>query len=278
MWEHLQRGGVTLRNYGEGFEFAGVEEGEDEERTGAREVANIPMPAAIWENTSRDYPIFNMNIPDNYRTEWFEREIRERYLSGKHSFPSFVNVTLCNDHGTAPNPKRGYPYRASWMADNDLALGRMVEFLSHTPQWRHMLILVTEDDAGGELDHVDAQRGVLLAIGPYVRRGYVSHRHTTITSMHRTLYEIFGLPPAQPLRRGGERLQRLLHREPGPDALRRRADRPAPLRLAARAGPEGPRLPARSEDADDRARRLRPPGAAAVTRNPAADVPGLTEP
>ncbi|CAN5488225.1 beta-propeller fold lactonase family protein [soil metagenome] len=195
MWEHLQRGKVSLRNYGEGFEFAGVLEDEDEEKTGAREVTNIPLPAAIWENTSRDYPIFNMNIPDNYRTDWFKQEIKERYLSGKNPFPSFMNVTLCNDHGTDPNPKKGYPYRASWMADNDLALGRMVEFLSHTPQWKNMLILVTEDDSGGEADHVDAQRSVFLAIGPYVKRSYVSHRHTTITSMHRTLYEIFGLPP-----------------------------------------------------------------------------------
>lgn len=195
MWEHLQRGKVSLRNYGEGFEFAGVGEGDDEEKTGAREVSNIPMPAAVYDNTSRDFPIFNMNIPDMYRTEWFEKEIKERYLSGKHPFPSFINVCLCNDHGTNPNPKKGYPYRASWMADNDLALGKMVEFLSHTPQWKNMLILVTEDDAGGEGDHIDAQRGVLLAIGPYVKHKNVSHRHTTITSMHRTLYEIFGLSP-----------------------------------------------------------------------------------
>lgn len=195
MWEQLERGNVSMRNYGEGFEFAGVEEDEDEEQTGAREVSNIPMPAAIYNNTSRDYPIFNMNIPDMYRTEWFSKEVKDRYLSGKHPFPSFINVTLCNDHGTDPNPKKGYPYRASWMADNDLALGKMVEFLSHTPQWKNMLILVTEDDAGGEADHIDAQRSVLLAIGPYVKHSYVSHRHTTITSMHRTLYQIFGLPP-----------------------------------------------------------------------------------
>ena len=58
-----------------------------------------------------------------------------------------------------------------------------------------MAIFVTEDDAGGEPDHVDAQRSVLLVISPWAKRGYVSHRHTTILSMHRTLYEIFGLPP-----------------------------------------------------------------------------------
>jgi hypothetical protein len=81
------------------------------------------------------------------------------------------------------------------MADNDLALGRIVEFLSHTAYWKKMAIFVTEDDAGGEPDHVDAQRSVLLLISPWVKRGYVSHRHTTITSMHRTLYEILGLGP-----------------------------------------------------------------------------------
>ena len=81
------------------------------------------------------------------------------------------------------------------MADNDYALGKIVEFLSHTPQWKNMLILVTQDDSGGEPDHIDAQRSVLLAISPYVKRKFVSHRHTTITSMHRTLYEIFGLQP-----------------------------------------------------------------------------------
>ena len=81
------------------------------------------------------------------------------------------------------------------MADNDLALGRIVEFLSHTPYWKKMAIFVTQDDAGGEPDHVDAQRSVLLVISPWAKRSYVSHRHTTIVSMHRTLYEILGLPP-----------------------------------------------------------------------------------
>jgi hypothetical protein len=109
--------------------------------------------------------------------------------------PRFINIAICNDHGTEPASARGYPYRASWMADNDLALGRIVEFLSHTPYWKNMAIFVTQDDAGGEPDHVDAQRSVLLVISPWARHGYVSHRHTTIVSMHRTLYEIMGLPP-----------------------------------------------------------------------------------
>ena len=58
------------------------------------------------------------------------------------------------------------------------ALGRIVEFLSHTKYWKNMAIFVTQDDAGGEPDHVDAQRSVLMVISPWAKRGSVSHRHT----------------------------------------------------------------------------------------------------
>ncbi|MEN9677829.1 MAG: hypothetical protein RIS76_3725 [Verrucomicrobiota bacterium] len=195
MWDHLDRHRVRFRNYGEGFEFPGVLEDEDESPTGAREVVNVPMPKALYDNTCFGFPIFNMNIPDQYRAHWFMKDVDRRYRHGLRRFPSFINIAICNDHGADPKPDKGYPYLASWMADNDLALGRIVEYLSHTPYWKNMVIFVTQDDSGGEPDHVDAQRSILLAIGPWVKRGHVSHRHTTIVSMHRTLYEIFGLPP-----------------------------------------------------------------------------------
>ncbi len=195
MWEHLARRRVTFRNYGEGFEFPGVVEGPDSHKTGAREVVNVPMPKVLFDNTSFDFPIFNTNIPDQYRAHWFMKDVQDRFLSGKKKFPSFINISICNDHGAARRPDKGYPYQASYMADNDLALGRIVEFLSNTPYWKNMAIFVTEDDAGGEPDHVDAQRSVMLVISPWAKKGYVSHRHTTILSMHRTLYQILGLPP-----------------------------------------------------------------------------------
>ena len=195
MWEHLGRHGIPFRNYGEGFEFAGVGEDEDERKTGAREVVNIPMSKILYDNTSRDFPIFNMNIPDQYRADWFMKEFTERYLGGRGEMPKFVNIAICNDHGTKPNPKKGYPYLASWMADNDLALGRIVEFLSHTPYWKDMAIFVAEDDAGGEPDHIDAQRSLMLIVSTWAKRKHVTHAHTTMLSMHRTLYQIFGLPP-----------------------------------------------------------------------------------
>jgi hypothetical protein len=195
MWEHLGRNRIRFRNYGEGFEFPGVQEDEDERPTGAREVVNIPMPKVLFDNTAFGFPIFNMNIPDQYRAHWFMQDVETQFVRKRKEFPSFVNIAICNDHGATPKPEKGYPYLASWMADNDLALGRIVEYLSHTPYWKNMAIFVTEDDAGGEPDHVDAQRSVLMVISPWAKRGYVSHRHTTILSMHRTLYEIFGLAP-----------------------------------------------------------------------------------
>lgn len=195
MWEHLARHQIRFRNYGEGFEFPGVQEGPDEHPTGAREVVNVPMPKVLFDNTSFDFPIFNTNIPDQYRAHWFIKDVEQRFLSGRRKFPSFVNIAICNDHGSSRRAENGYPYLASYMADNDLALGRIVEFLSHTPFWKNMAIFVTEDDAGGEPDSVDAQRSVLLVISPWAKKGYVSHRHTTILSMHRTLYQILGLPP-----------------------------------------------------------------------------------
>jgi YVTN family beta-propeller protein len=195
MWEHLARRRIPFRNYGEGFEFPGVNEGVDTHKTGAREVVNVPMPKVLFDNTSFDFPIFNTNIPDQYRAHWFIKDVEDRFLSGKAKFPSFINIAICNDHGAARRPDKGYPYLASYMADNDLALGRIVEFLSHTPYWENMAIFVTEDDAGGEPDHIDAQRSVLLLISPWAKKGYVSHRHTTMLSMHRTLYQLLGLPP-----------------------------------------------------------------------------------
>ncbi len=195
MWEHLARGGKTFRNYGEGFEFPGVGEDENEEKTGAREVANYPIPKILADNTCWEFPIFNMNIPDQYRAYWFELDFNRLFVKGGKECPRFINICICNDHGTGPNAAKGYPYVASWMADNDLSLGRIVDFLSHTKYWKNMAIFVTQDDSGGEPDHVDAQRSVLLAISPWIKRGYVSHRHTTILSMHRTLYQLMGLPP-----------------------------------------------------------------------------------
>lgn len=195
IWHHLERHGIPFRNFGEGFELAGVVEGPGQKPTGARYLTNVPMPGPLFRNTSRHYPQYNMNIPDQFRAGQFIREVEELYIQGAQEFPRFIFIHLPNDHLAKPRPEDGYPFEASFMADNDYALGRIVEFLSRTPWWREMAVFVTEDDAQGGRDHIDAHRTVLLAIGPYFKRNYVSHTNTSFPGLLKTVFRILGMPP-----------------------------------------------------------------------------------
>lgn len=194
LWEHLARHQVSFRNYGEGFDLPGGEGGAGLQPTGLRESVNVPMPKALFENTSRAYPTFNTSISDQYRLEQFQHEFQVRYLSGKEPLPQFLYIWLPNDHTARPRPEDGFRYDASYVADNDLALGKLVELFSHSPFWKDMAVFVTEDDAQDGRDHVDAHRSLLLVASPYARRG-VSHVHTSMASILKTFDLIFGLPP-----------------------------------------------------------------------------------
>jgi hypothetical protein len=191
LWDHLARHQVSFRNYGEGL-FG--EEDEAYEPTGLRLGINGPLPGPLYANTSRTYPMFNTSIPDQYRFEQFKKEFEERYVSGREPLPQFIFVWLPNDHTAKPRPEDGYAYRASYVADNDLALGKLIDLFSHSRFWPEMAVFITEDDAQNGLDHVDAHRSLLLAVSPFARRG-VSHTHTSMLSILKTLERILGLPP-----------------------------------------------------------------------------------
>ena len=143
---------------------------------GAREVVNIPMSKFFFDNTCREFPIFNMRYsrpssrPLVYEETWRPLPEGEETVATFHQHGHLQRAWRRGDIAG-----KGLPVsRASWMADNDLAMGRIVEFLSHTPYWKNMAIFVTQDDSGGEPDHVDAQRSVLLVISPVGEAGYVS--------------------------------------------------------------------------------------------------------
>ncbi len=193
LWQHLDRHHIPFRNYGEGFEFAGTDESAGMKPTGARVPVNVPMPEPLFLNTSRLYPGFNMTIPDQYRADVFLKDLHQ-WSTGQGSMPRFIFLLLPNDHGAEPRHDRGYPWLESYMADNDLALGRIVEGLSQSPFWKEMAVFVTEDDAQAGRDHIDAHRSLCLAIGPYAKRGYVSRRHLSIASITKTIYRLLGLP------------------------------------------------------------------------------------
>jgi hypothetical protein len=94
-----------------------------------------------------------------------------------------------------PRPEDGYPSHAAFVADNDYALGRIVEYLSHSPWWPNMAIFVTEDDSAGGVDHVDAHRTVMLIASPYARKGFVAHTNSSFTGLLKTAFRILHLPP-----------------------------------------------------------------------------------
>lgn len=195
LWEHLARGGISFRNYGEGYELPHNDEGMPESRTGAFTKVNYPMPKVLYDNTCFTFPPYNNNIPDIARVDWMIEDLTEYRKKHGGKLPRFMNVAICNDHGARARPDRGYPYTASYMADNDLALGKLVEFLSKQPEWKKMAIFVTQDDPGGDADHVDRHRSFVLAIGPWIKKGYVAHQHTSIMSILKTIYRLFGLGP-----------------------------------------------------------------------------------
>ncbi len=195
LWHHLEQHGIPFRNFGEGFELAGVDEGEGLKPTGARFLTNVPMPDPLFRNTSRNYPGYNMNIPDQFRASQFIAEVEELYRKPGKDLPQLLYIHLPNDHMDKPRPEDGYPFRASFVADNDIALGRIIEYLSHSPWWRQMAILITEDDAQGGVDHVDSHRSIMLVVSPYARKNYVSRRNVSMPGMLKTAFRLLNLPP-----------------------------------------------------------------------------------
>ena len=172
------------------------------------------MPDPLYRNTSREYPMFNMNIPDQFRATQFIHEIEEKYVKGGEAFPRFIYIHLPNDHMTEPRPQDGYPYEASYVADNDYALGRIVEFLSLTPWWREMAIFVTEDDAQGGRDHIDAHHGVHRDWAVFQAELCVAREHQLSGDVEDHI-PAAGIAAAEPVRCGGQRFERLLYEYAG---------------------------------------------------------------
>ena len=194
LWEALDRKKVSFYNFGEANETAHVREEWYDTLTGAGHGVMVPMQKALFNRTSHDYAGFNMNIPDQYRMDQFEREFTSKWIKGREKMPSLITMQVPNDHGTKIRPEDGYLYPSSFMADNDLAVGRILHFLSRTKYWKNMLVIITEDDPQGGVDHVDAHRSVLMMAGPYVKRGYVSHTHANFGSILKTIYNILNVP------------------------------------------------------------------------------------
>ena len=162
-----------------------------------------PTKAVLRDHFDPLYPDFNTDYPDQLRADEFLNEFNA-YVRAKQAnegkqfeLPSFVLLYLPDDHTGGTRP--GYPRPAANVADNDLALGRVVDAVSHSPYWDDTAIFVLEDDAQDGADHVDAHRSIALVISKYApgsaAQPYVEHHFYTTVNMIHTMETLLGLPP-----------------------------------------------------------------------------------
>ena len=194
MWDHFERNKINFFNFGFSVMFEPASYDETYKYTGIKHYVNFPVPQPVYGRSSKTYPTYNTSIPDQFRADMFMKEFKEKWIGKGKKMPQVLTLIIPNDHGAGERPEAGYPFRESYMADNDLAVGRVVEFLSHTPYWKNMMIVITEDDAQNGVDHIDAHRSILMVISPYVKRNNVSHVHYSFGSIFKTFWNVLGIP------------------------------------------------------------------------------------
>ena len=180
LWTAAARKGVSFRVYGE---FIDVPTADGKPAT--------PRDPAIGNNFSPAYRGWDLEYSDVERYKAWEKELTEFEKNGK--LPSLCIMHLPNDHTSGT--RRGALTPKAYVAQNDYALGLIVERLSKSPYWKETAIFVVEDDAQNGPDHVDAHRSVGMVISPFTRGRGVDHTLYSTASMLRSIELILGLPP-----------------------------------------------------------------------------------
>jgi len=204
LWDNALAHRKTLRNYGEfvreedyapkGITWTDLYR---EHQTANRKIPLTPQPSlkSLEPYTHPTYPYFPLTAPDAYRADLFVEELGE--FERKGELPHLLYMSLPCDHTDGTRP--GFPTPRAMVADNDLALGRIVEAISRSKFWKQTCILVVEDDPQDGFDHVDGHRTVALAISPYTRRHFVDSTNYNQTGMVKTIELMLGLPPMNQL-------------------------------------------------------------------------------
>jgi len=193
IWDNASRSGVTFRTYGE--------------FTNNKFQPQIPV---LKGHLCPYFPSFNGNIRDTTRFGLFKREFDS--LLAVNAVPQLVTIKFPNDHTQGMATGRPTPF--AHVADNDLAVGMLVEYLSKTPIWKESVIFVIEDDAQGGPDHVDAHRSTAYLAGGYVKRGFIDHTMYSTSSILRTIELILGMPPMTQYDAGATPMWRCFAKEP----------------------------------------------------------------
>jgi len=193
LWDYCNRAGVSFRSYGEFVD---------------NQKANIPV---LKNHFCKYFTSWDQTVRDTARFYQWKRDFDS--LMTVNSLPRLNTLRFINDH--TEGLRLGRPTPFAHMADNDLAIGLFVDYLSHSPVWNESLVIIVEDDAQNGPDHVDAHRSVALIAGGYVKKGFVDHTAYTTTSLLRTIELILGLPPMSQYDAAATPLWRCLNNTPG---------------------------------------------------------------
>ncbi len=174
LWDQCKRMGVSYRSYGEFI--------SDPYK------ANIP---ALVDHFLPGYTGFELSIRDTSRFFMWKKDFESLLASGK--VPQLNTIRFANDH--TEGLRVGKPTPKAHAADNDLACGLFIEYLSHSPIWKESLVIIVEDDAQNGPDHVDAHRSTAYIAGGFVKQGFVDHTMYSTSSALRTIELVLGLPP-----------------------------------------------------------------------------------
>jgi len=197
LWNNAQNAGRTARVFGE---FTVPVIGTSRRWTDYFRDAQAPEMklttlsyspvASLNAFVEPSFPGYAVNIPDVFRARVFLEKFRE--FEEQRSLPNLIILLLPTDHTAGRSPN--FPTPRAMVADNDLALGRIVDAISRSSYWPRSAIFVTEDDAQDGVDHVDGHRTLCLVISPFVRRDVVDSTHYNQTSILRTIEELLGMP------------------------------------------------------------------------------------
>jgi DNA-binding beta-propeller fold protein YncE len=174
LWDFCKRFGVSYRSYGEFISD--------------NFTPNLP---SLKDHFCPKYSGFDLSIRDTSRFSMWKRDFETMLAAG--NVPRFNSIRFGNDHTEGLRNGRTTP--KAFAADNDLACGLFVEYLSHSPIWNESVIIILEDDAQNGPDHVDAHRSTTYVAGGFVKQGYVDHTMYSTSSALRTIELILGLPP-----------------------------------------------------------------------------------
>jgi hypothetical protein len=178
LWDRARKLGIPYRDYGEW----GVHDPKDKNK-------DVMYLAGLKNHYDPYYRDEIGDVTDQQRVDEWEKEFRGFEAAG--NLPQLNIIHLPNDHTCGTRP--GYPTPQAMVADNDLALGRIVETISGSRFWPHSVIFVLEDDAQDGPDHVDAHRSVLLLVSPFTHRHLVEHRRVDTAAALKTMEQILGM-------------------------------------------------------------------------------------